>query len=56
MDWDNCMREANDTINSFGLVDMERVRRPVGHAYEILARQALAGIAVAMERPERKAA
>ncbi len=33
VDWDTCMREANDTVNSFGLVDLARVRRPVGHAY-----------------------
>ena len=56
VDWDTCMREANDTVNSFGLVDMSRVRRPVGHAYEALARQAQAGITVAMARPGTKAA
>jgi hypothetical protein len=56
VDWDTCMREANDRVNSFGLVDMERVRRPVGHAYAELARQALAGVAVAMARPAPKAA
>ena len=56
VDWDTCMREANDTINSFGLVDMARVRRPVGDAYAELARQARGGIAVAMERAESKAA
>jgi beta-glucosidase/6-phospho-beta-glucosidase/beta-galactosidase len=56
VDWDTCMREANDTVNSFGLVDMSRVRRPVGHAYEALARQAQAGITVAMARREIRAA
>jgi beta-glucosidase/6-phospho-beta-glucosidase/beta-galactosidase len=56
VDWDTCMREANDTVNSFGLVDMARVRRPVGHAYAELARQARAGIAVAMERSAPQAA
>jgi hypothetical protein len=35
---------------------MDRVRRPVGHAYEVLARQAQAGIVVAMERLTPKAA
>ena len=56
VDWDTCMREANDNVNSFGLVDMERVRRPVGHAYEALARQARAGITVPMAREATKAA
>ena len=56
VDWDTCMREANDTVNSFGLVDMARVRRPVGHAYETLARQAQAGITVAMARAATQAA
>jgi beta-glucosidase len=56
VDWDTCMREANDTVNRLGLVDMDRVRRPVGHAYEVLARQAQAGIVVAMERVAPKAA
>ena len=56
VDWDTCMREANDTVNSFGLVDMARVRRPVGHAYEALARQAQAGITLAMARPGTRAA
>ncbi|MFL5674165.1 MAG: family 1 glycosylhydrolase [Chloroflexota bacterium] len=55
VDWDTCMREANDTINTFGLVDMARVRRPVGHAYERLARSARDGIAVAMERVPKAA-
>jgi len=55
VDWDTCMREANDTINTFGLVDMARVRRPVGDAYERLARSARDGIAVAMERVPKAA-
>ena len=37
------MREANDRVNSFGLADIDRVRRPVGHAYAELAHQARAG-------------
>jgi beta-glucosidase/6-phospho-beta-glucosidase/beta-galactosidase len=56
VDWDTCMREANDTVNTFGLVDMARVRRPVGHAYAELARQARGGVTLAMERAEPKAA
>ena len=56
VDWDTCMREANDSVNSFGLADMARVRRPVGHAYAELARQAQAGITLAMARPGTRAA
>ncbi len=43
VDWDTCLREANDTVNSFGLVDLDRRRRPVGDAYEALARGVAAG-------------
>jgi beta-glucosidase/6-phospho-beta-glucosidase/beta-galactosidase len=56
VDWDTCMREANDHVNSFGLVDMARAHRPVGHAYSDLARQAQAGVMLAMARPQRAAA
>lgn len=38
VDWDSCLREANDTVNSFGLVDLDRRRRPVSYLYENLAR------------------
>jgi beta-glucosidase/6-phospho-beta-glucosidase/beta-galactosidase len=38
VDWDTCLREANGTINSVGLVDLERQRRPVSFLYEDLAR------------------
>ncbi len=42
VDWDTCLREANDTVNSFGLVDLDRRRRPVAEVYEALARATLA--------------
>jgi beta-glucosidase/6-phospho-beta-glucosidase/beta-galactosidase len=46
VDWDTCLREPNGTINSFGLVDLDRVRRPVARLYEDLARAtAAAGVA-----------
>jgi beta-glucosidase/6-phospho-beta-glucosidase/beta-galactosidase len=51
VDWDTGMREANDRVNSFGLADMDRVRRPVGDAYAELVRQARAGTLVGMDRP-----
>ena len=38
VDWDTSLREANGTVNSFGLVDLDRVRRPVASVYEGLAR------------------
>jgi hypothetical protein len=50
------MREANDRVNSFGLADMDRVRRPVGHAYAELAHQARAGTTLNMLRDETEAA
>ncbi len=56
IDWDTCMREANDRVNSFGLADMDRIRRPVGHAYAELAYQARTGNAVSMDRGESQAA
>jgi beta-glucosidase/6-phospho-beta-glucosidase/beta-galactosidase len=56
VDWDTCMREANDRVNSFGLADMDRVRRPVGHAYAELAHQARAGTTLNMLRDETEAA
>src|SRR3954454_5412783 len=55
VDWDTCMREANDTINPFGLVDMARVRRPVGHAYERLPRSGRDGGAGAVGRGAKAA-
>ena len=56
VDWDTCMREANDRVNSFGLLDMDRVRRPVGDAYAELVRQARAGTLLSMARAEAAAA
>lgn len=44
VDWDTCMREANDRINSFGLVDLSRRRRPVGDVYAELAKSGAAGM------------
>jgi beta-glucosidase len=38
VDWDTCLREPNGTVNSFGLVDLDRARRPVAGLYEDLAR------------------
>ncbi len=38
VDWDTCLREPNGTVNSLGLVDLDRVRRPVAGLYERLAR------------------
>jgi beta-glucosidase len=38
VDWDTCLREANGRVNSLGLVDLDRHRRPVAGLYEQLAR------------------
>jgi beta-glucosidase len=38
IDWDTCLREANDTINTVGLVDLARRRHAVAGLYEELAR------------------
>jgi len=44
VDWDTCLREANDRVNTLGLVDLDRRRRPVSFLYERLAREtAVAG-------------
>jgi len=44
VDWDTCLREPNNRVNSLGLVDLDRRRRPVSFLYERLARAtALAG-------------
>ncbi|MFN8619427.1 MAG: family 1 glycosylhydrolase [Chloroflexota bacterium] len=37
VDWDVCLRRANDRVNTLGLVDLARQRRPVGDAYAALA-------------------
>jgi beta-glucosidase/6-phospho-beta-glucosidase/beta-galactosidase len=42
VDWDTCLREPNGTVNSLGLVDLDRGRRPVSELYERLARATLA--------------
>src|SRR4029078_8416757 len=39
VDWDTCLREPNGTVNSLGLVALDRVRRPVAALYERLARE-----------------
>ncbi|MBA2720412.1 MAG: family 1 glycosylhydrolase [Chloroflexi bacterium] len=53
VDWDTCLREPNGTVNSFGLVDLGRIRRPVATLYESLARQVtLTGRAAAIPRAQ----
>lgn len=53
VDWDTCLREPNGTVNSFGLVDLGRSRRPVAALYETLARQvSLTGRAAAIPREQ----
>jgi beta-glucosidase/6-phospho-beta-glucosidase/beta-galactosidase len=42
VDWDSCLRQANGTVNSFGLVDLERRRRDVSVPYELVARDVAA--------------
>ena len=37
VDWDTCLRVANDRVNTLGLVDLERRIRPVGTAFAQLA-------------------
>jgi beta-glucosidase/6-phospho-beta-glucosidase/beta-galactosidase len=44
IDWDTCMREENGTVNSFGLVDLARTRRPVAASYASLAASVRAGL------------
>ena len=36
VDWDTALRENNGTVNPFGLCDLDRNIRPVGHAYKKL--------------------
>ncbi len=43
VDWDTCLAEVNGTVNTLGLVDLDRVWRPVAAAYERLALAALDG-------------
>jgi beta-glucosidase/6-phospho-beta-glucosidase/beta-galactosidase len=38
VDWDTCLREPNGTVNTVGLVDLDRRRNPVSYLYEQLAR------------------
>ena len=38
VDWDTCLRIANDRVNTLGLVDLDRARRPVSYVYEEAAR------------------
>jgi beta-glucosidase/6-phospho-beta-glucosidase/beta-galactosidase len=39
VDWDTALRENNGRVNSLGLYDIHRQRRPVGHAYQRLIQQ-----------------
>lgn len=43
VDWDTGLREANDRVNSLGLVDLERRMRPVGELYARIAQAAAEG-------------
>lgn len=43
VDWDVCLRRANDRVNTLGLIDLDRRLRPVGAAYAALAAQVAAG-------------
>ena len=57
VDWDTCMRVANDRVNTLGLVDLDRQIRPVGYAYAELAAelrrtQAADGLSGAQELDE----
>jgi beta-glucosidase/6-phospho-beta-glucosidase/beta-galactosidase len=56
VDWDSCLTKANDTVNSFGLVDLDRRRRPVASLYERLARATLAHGIPAMTTEDEEAA
>jgi beta-glucosidase/6-phospho-beta-glucosidase/beta-galactosidase len=49
VDWDTCLREANDRVNSLGLVDLDRRMRPVGTAYASLARASLVAESIGAE-------
>jgi beta-glucosidase/6-phospho-beta-glucosidase/beta-galactosidase len=39
VDWDTALREDNGRVNAFGLCDLDRNIRPVGHAYKRLIQQ-----------------
>ena len=39
VDWDTALRENNGRVNPFGLCDLDRNIRPVGHAYKKLISQ-----------------
>jgi beta-glucosidase/6-phospho-beta-glucosidase/beta-galactosidase len=46
VDWDSCLAKPDGHVNSLGLVDLDRRRRPVAELYEWLARETTAtGIA-----------
>ncbi len=44
VDWDTALTVPNGTVNTLGLVDLDRQIRPVGHVYAELARSAVTGV------------
>lgn len=56
LDWDIALREERGRVNPVGLVDLERVVRPVGAAYARLAASVAAGTFALPATEERPAA
>jgi hypothetical protein len=56
VDWDTCLAEVNGRVNSLGLVDLDRRRRPVAALFERLAQAALEGRIDRIGRPVEDAA
>ncbi len=56
IDWDSMLREANDNVDSVGLVDLDRQYRPVADLYRQLSANAALGIVEAIATDDEVAA
>jgi beta-glucosidase/6-phospho-beta-glucosidase/beta-galactosidase len=56
IDWDSMLREANDNVDSVGLVDLDRRHRPVASVYRQLTANAARGIVEALPVDDEVAA
>jgi hypothetical protein len=56
VDWDSMLREANDNVDTVGLVDLDRRPRPVADLYRQLTANAALGIVEAIATDDEVAA
>ena len=56
VDWDSMLREANDNVDTVGLVDLDRRPRPVADLYRQLSANAALGIVEAIATDDEVAA